>query len=106
MISNLTSLYFQSSQSLPNSIQLILRKPHQRALYLNEQMTRTPFPLLQPPIRSFPAQVILQLKGHQNLHLMSHCTPVCIPAKIIWKNQNLKTEYVITRGQLLSAQRI
>ena len=59
------------------------RKPHQCMLPFNEQVRRTHFLLLQPSIRSVPAQVILLLKEPPKLCIACHLVPLWAdPSKI------------------------
>ena len=53
-----------------------LQKPHQCALNFTGQMTRAHFLLLQPSIRTFPAQIILLWKGPPKLCIESHLVPL------------------------------
>ena len=85
---NLKSLYFQSSQSLPNSIQLHMpRKPHQCAVHFNEQATRTHFLSINTPHykATSSSNYCTAERPTKTLHRMSLRTPVSVSAKITWE---------------------
>ena len=73
------------------------RKPHQRTLRFNEQITRTHFLLLQLSI--IPAQVIVE-RAAKTLHQNSaSCTSVSVPAKITWTFFVISTKDLLLQNQ-------
>ena len=66
-------------------VSYLRRKPHQCALRLNKQITRTHFLQLQPSFYTSSSSSYFTVeKAIKTLYWMSPCTPVSVNAKITW----------------------